>query len=145
MSTPTLFHGGIAGLRVGDIIEPGHARKTRDGCPYCEARERGEAHQGLDGPSQRPDRVYATEHRLYAKQFASLWGRGDLYRVSPIGACERSTEDTIPSWCAEQYRVEAVLDRAVQLTNTERRRLIREWTVFDDQHAARQAQLSGIH
>lgn len=126
-----LFHGGIPGLRVGDLIEPGHGRRHHDGCPWCEARAKGEAHLGMDGPSQRQDRVYATSSRLYAKHYASLWGRGDLYRVEPVGEAERSTEDSIETWCAPALRVVAVLDRAVLLTMSERRRLDREWAAAD--------------
>jgi hypothetical protein len=126
-----LFHGGIPDLRVGDVIEPGHARRSHDGCPWCAARERGEAHLGIDGPSLRQDRVYVTPHRLYAKFYASLWGRGDLYRVEPIGELERSIEDTVETFMAPTVQVAAVLDRVVLLTDTERRRLIREWSVAD--------------
>lgn len=126
-----LFHGGVPGLRLGDIITPGHDRQAHEGCPWCEARAKGEAHQGMDGPSQRADRVYATTNRLYAKHYASLWGRGDLYRVDPVGEVERSAEDTIESYCAGQLRVVAVIDRAVLLTPSERRRLNREWGAAD--------------
>jgi hypothetical protein len=131
MST-RLFHGGVPDLRVGDIIEPGHDRRQHDGCPFCEARAKGEAHGGIDGPSQRPDRVYATTHRLYAKHYASLWGCGDLYRVTTDGLVERSTEDSFESYCAERLVVAGVLDRAVLLTWSERRRLYREWGVADE-------------
>ena len=126
-----LFHGGVEGLRPGDLLEPGHERKPHDGCPWCEARARGEAYEGIDPPSGRPDRVYATENRLYAKFHASVWGLGDLYRVEPVGEVEASEEDTIPSVCAPAFRVTAVLDRAVRLTDKERRRLFREWTAAD--------------
>ncbi|QNJ58119.1 ADP-ribosyltransferase [Gordonia phage Bunnybear] len=122
-----LFHGGVPGLRPGDLIRPGHERNHHDGCPWCEARARGEAHEGMDGPSQRTDRVYATPNRLYAKHYASLFGRGDLYRVEPVGEVDRSTEDTIETWCAPALRVIAAVDRAVLLTRSERRRLLREW------------------
>lgn len=125
------YHGGVPGLRPGDLIEPGHDRKTHDGCPWCEARANGEAHHGIDGPSQRPDRVYATTHRLYAKHYASLYGRGDLYRVEPVGDVETSTEDTIHTVTAPAFRIVAVLDRAVLLTMSERRRLYREWGAAD--------------
>lgn len=125
------YHGGAPGLRVGDLIEPGHDRATHDGCPWCEARAKGEAHQGLDGPSQHADRVYATTDRLYAKHYASLYGRGDLYRVEPVGDEATSTEDTIASVHAPAFRVVAVLDRAVQLTMGERRRLYRQWSAAD--------------
>jgi len=85
----------------------------------------------MDGPSQREGRVYATTNRLYARHYASLWGRGDLYRVTPVGELERSTEDTVETVCAEAFTVAAVLDRAVLLTNSERRRLDREWGQAD--------------
>jgi len=122
-----LFHGGVPGLRVGDVIEAGHRRQHHDGCPWCEARAKGEAHLGLDGPSQRPDRVYATTSRLYARYHASLYGRGDLYRVTTAGQVEPSTEDSIETICAERLVVAGVLDRAVLLTWSQRRRLWREW------------------
>lgn len=138
-----LFHGGAPGLRRGDLITPGHDRTHHDGCPWCEARANGEAHHGIDGPSQRPDRVYATTHRLYAKHYASLYGRGDLYRVEPVGDVERSTEDTIETWCATALRVIAVIDRAVLLTPYERRRLFREWGESDKAAKRFQANVTG--
>lgn len=126
-----LFHGGVPGLRAGDLIEPGHSRREHDGCPWCAARAQGEAHLGMDGPSQQTDRVYATGHRLYAKYHASLWGRGDLYRVEAVGDVQPSSEDSIPSVHAPALRVVAVVDRAVLLTHSERRRLYREWGIAD--------------
>lgn len=99
-TTPRLFHGGVPDLRPGDLIEPGHDRLQHDGCPWCEARANGEAYLGLDGPALHDDRVYATTNRVYAKMHASLWGRGDLYRVEPVGTWERSTEDSIETYTA---------------------------------------------
>lgn len=131
-----LWHGGIPGLRVGDIIKPGHGRRVHEGCPWCMAREEGKAHLGIDGPSRHPDRVYATTHRLYAKHYASLWGRGDLYRVEPVGDLEPSTEDSIEAYTAPAFRVIAVYERAVLLSMTERRRLFREWAAADDAKVA---------
>lgn len=132
MTGQRLFHGGVPGLRPGDLIEPGHARRTHDGCPWCEARANGEAHLGIDGPSAEPDRVYATENRLYARFHASLWGLGDLYQVDPVGDVRVSIEDSIPTITAPALRVRAVVDRAVRLTDKERRRLHREWTAADE-------------
>ncbi|MCM6776250.1 hypothetical protein NDR87_18850 [Nocardia sp. CDC159] len=129
--SPRLFHGGVPDLRVGEVIEPGHGRRHHDGCPWCEARARGEAHLGMDGPSQHADRVYLTPNRLYAKHYASLWGRGDLYRVEPMGELARSTEDSVETFTAPAARVVAILDRAVLLTMSERRRLYREWEAAD--------------
>lgn len=59
----TLWHGGVPDLRPGDLIKPGHQRAVVDGCPYCAARAAGGAYQGIDGPSQRHNRVYATSNR----------------------------------------------------------------------------------
>lgn len=130
--TGPLFHGGVPGLRVGDLVEPGHERNLHEGCPWCEARAKGETGPGgIDSPSYRPDRVYATTSRLYARYHASLWGRGDLYRVEPLDALEPSAEDSIESYTAPALQVAAVLDRAVRLTGSERRRLYRQWTAAD--------------
>lgn len=126
-----LFHGGVPGLRVGDLIEPGHERKPHPGCPYCVARAAGDAHLGIDGPSADSERVYCTTSRMYAKHYASLYGRGDLYRVEPVGELIRSPEDTVETFKAPALRVVAVIDRVVLLTNSERRRLLREWTAAD--------------
>ena len=129
--TTALYHGGIPGLRPGDLIEPGHRRAALDGCPWCEARAQGDAYHGIDGPSQHQDGVYLTPIRLYAKHYASLYGRGDLYRVEPIGELVASTEDTMPTVIAPAARVLSVYERAVLLTDTERRRLWREWSAAD--------------
>ena len=126
-----LYHGGVPGMRVGDLIEPGHERKSHAGCPWCEARAAGEAYAGMDGPSHLTDQVYTTSHRLYAKHYASLWGYGDLYRIEPVGRLARSTEDTVESFTAPALRVAGVLDRAVLLTYSERRRLMRDWKAAD--------------
>lgn len=131
MSALRLWHGGVPDLRPGDLIEPGHARKSHDGCPWCAAREAGGAHLGIDPPSAHTDRVYLTTVREYARFHASLYGRGDLYRVEPLGEVARSTEDTIETWMAPAARVLAVVDRAVLLTSGQRRRLNRIWTAAD--------------
>lgn len=126
------WHGGFPGLGVGDIVRAGHERRAHDGCPWCEARAAGAAGPGdIDGPSLRSGRVYLTTSRLYAKHYASLWGRGDLYRVEPVGDVEPSSEDTIETVTASAARVLSVYERAVLLTMSERRRLLREWSAAD--------------
>lgn len=134
-----LFHGGVPGLAIGDLLTGGHDRAVHENCKFCEARAKGEAHLGLDGPSEH-DAVYATPNRLYAKHYASLWGRGDLYGVILEGPMVRSTEDTIETWHAPAARIVAVLDRCVVLTDSERRRMFREWVAAD--HAADPARAS---
>lgn len=129
-----LFHGGVPGLRAGDLIEPGHERKVHDGCAWCAAR--AELPPGKDGLPLRAGAVYLTPERLYALHYASLYGRGDLYRVEPVGELQRSTEDTVETWTAPAARVIVAVDRAVQLTPSERRRLYRLWGKADEQHLA---------
>jgi len=136
-----LWHGGMPGLRPGDILMGGHERRTHPGCPWCEARSTGrtlvvDGHP-IDGPSARPDRLYLTADRDYARFYASLWGRGDLYRVTPIGDLEVSDEDhAFPSWTAPSGQVVAVYARAVLLTMTQRRALLRRWKAGDERAAA---------
>lgn len=134
--TGRLWHGGVPDLRPGDLIEPGGTRRHHDGCQFCEARANGQAVVAPDGslidpPTGRLDRVYLTTDRDYARFYASLWGRGDLYRVDPMGAVEWSAEDHFETWCAESARVVAVVDRAVLLTPGQRRSLDRKWAAAD--------------
>lgn len=134
MSDLRLYHGGIPGLHAGDIITGGHERRLRDDCPICQARK-AQADGGpppiIDGLATHRDHVYMTPNRLYAKHYASLWGYGDLYRVEPITSLARSTEDSIETWHAAQARIIGVYERAVLLTMSERRRLLRTWTAAD--------------
>ena len=128
--TERLWHGGVPGLRPGDLITPGHHRLGITGCPICAGRDAGNTNQ-IDPPSRRPDKIYLTTSREYARHYASLWGRGDLYRVEPVGDLTRSTEDTIESYTAPAARVIAVYARAVLLTWTQRRAIVREWAAAD--------------
>lgn len=121
-------------MRVGEIIEPGSGRPSHDGCPFCAARDaqmQGENVPNIDPLPRHPEQVYATPNRLYAKHYASLWGRGWLYRVSPVGDVHRSDEDTIETYRANGWRIESIIDRAVLLTWSERRRLFRQWSAAD--------------
>jgi hypothetical protein len=130
-----LWHGGIPGLRPGDTIRPGHDRKTHPGCPYCadrDAQQAGGTAPAIDPLAARQDVIYLTPVRDYARHYASLWGRGDLYRVEPIGGIERSTEDTIETWMASAAVVVSVPERAVLLTMSQRRRLDRMWAAADE-------------
>lgn len=120
-----LFHGGVPGLRAGDLIEPGHNRHAHDGCAWCAARAALPPER--DGLPRHADRVYLTPVRIYARYYASLYGRGDLYQVEPVGELVRSTEDNVETWTAPAGRVVVALDRAVLLTPGERRRLYRVW------------------
>lgn len=116
-----LYHGGASGFRPGDIVEP-HEGKKVDDCPWCKANA---------DDSHRPDRVFATTFRLYAKFYASKWVGGSLYIVEPAGETEPSPEDPFDSLHASALRVLKVSERGVVLTGTERRRLQRLWREAD--------------
>lgn len=126
----TYYHGGVPGLRAGDILTHGHERKHHDGCPWCGAKAAGKSFGGMDPPSQRAA-VYVTTSREYAQFHASLYGYGDLYVVEPIGLIEPSAEDHFPSWSCESARVVSVYKRAVLLTWSQRRRMYRLWEAAD--------------
>lgn len=132
MTDSRLWHGGAPGVRPGDRILPGRSRPVHPGCPWCEANAAGETGPGGLSPlTGRPDRVYLTPVREYARHYASLYGRGDLYRVDPVGPVERSPEDTVETWLAPAAVVVAVVERAVLLTMAQRRRLDRLWAAAD--------------
>lgn len=130
-----LFHGGIPGLKPGDLITP-HPPRIVDGCPICVARAAGgnpvvEGLGVVDPATQRPDRVYVTADRDYGRFYASRWYRGDLYVVEPVGVLDASTEDRFPSWTCEAARVRSVYQRCVLLTPKQRRALLKRWTAAD--------------
>jgi hypothetical protein len=130
-----LYHGGMPGLRPGDILAGGHDRRTHDGCPICEARAKGEhviAPDGssIDAPTGHADQVYATEDREYGRFYASLWGYGDLYSVALIAGeeWEWSTEDPyFPTIRTGRLAITGIVARAVVLTMQQRRRLHTRW------------------
>ena len=133
------FNGGIPGLKPGDLITP-HPPNVVDGCAICAAKAAGQQPfvEGLgivDPLTGRPDRVYITSDREYARFYASKHPRGDLYVVEPEGDVEPSTEDHFPTWSVPAARVRSVYDRYVLLTPKQRRQLLRRWTQADIEHA----------
>ncbi len=133
------FHGGIPGLKPSSLITP-HPPNVVDGCDICAAKAAGQQPvvDGLgvvDPITERPDRVYLTTDREYARFYASKYPLGDLYVVEPVGDLEPSTEDHFPSWTCPAARVVSVYDRAVRLTPHRRRTLLRRWTAADLEHA----------
>ncbi len=132
------FHGGVPGLKPGDLITP-HPPHVVKGCKVCEARAQGLTAttgdgKAIDPPTGRPDRVYITSDREYARWYASRYWYGDLYTVEPVGEIQPSTEDPWPTWCVPAARVVSVYTRAVQLTPHQRRTLLRRWTAADRAH-----------
>lgn len=161
MSAP-LYHGGLPGLKPGDLLKPAPPR-VEDGCPCCVARAEGRvftvrearawalefppakrdqmlrALEGVDpdapfDPPTGDQAVYVTTDVGYATWYAAR-SRGDLYRVEPVGEAVRSTEDHFPTWKCSGARVVAVVRRGVTLTRRDRRELERRWKKADLQAA----------
>jgi hypothetical protein len=157
-----LYHGGIAGLKVGDVLRPSPPH-IEDGCPVCRARAEGRtfivgefrawlrplgeaarsALQAVEGvpdsapmdPPSAAKAVYITSDLSYARWYAAR-SRGDLYRVEPVGEMTRSAEDHFPSWTVPRARVIEVIERHVRLVRRDRRQLMREWSKADERAAA---------
>ncbi|MCM1964901.1 hypothetical protein [Streptomyces sp. G1] len=132
---PRLFHGGFPGLRPGELLTP-HPPAVHEGCDTCAARAAGLTHivdgRAIDPPTGRPDRVYVTSDREYARFYAGKWPRGgDLYVIEPVGEVEPSTEDRFPTWAVEAARVKSVYARCVIRTAAQRRALDRRWKELD--------------
>ena len=133
---PRLFHGGVPGLNPGDLLVPSPPHVV-DGCRICAARAAGESYTVpgvgvIDPPTGRPDRVYVTSDREYARWHASKFWLGDLYAVRLTADIERSAEDFFPTWCAPSAVVTSVVSRAVRLTGHQRRTLFRRWGDLED-------------
>jgi hypothetical protein len=120
------WHGGIPGLRPGDVIEPqplGSGPHLVDGCDVCESRKRG---QQLPTDNLDPSQVYVTTDREYARIYAAGYPNGALYRVEPEGDLVPSP-DPVPSWGCDRARVLAVYDAYVRLTPAQLGRAIRRF------------------
>lgn len=71
MKASTLYHGGPAGLAIGDLIRP--------------AISTNKAHEpGRHQPHYNPRRVYVTQLVAYAQIFADMFD-GLVYEVRPVG------------------------------------------------------------
>lgn len=119
-----LFHGGVPGRKVGDLLVPGMAEhRYVEGCKHCEAQRDG-VQTGIDPPTP-PDWVYACADLPYARWYASRAMYGTLYRVRLEGEIERSLEDPPWSWAyrARAARVVRVLETNIMLTMRERKKL----------------------
>ena len=130
MSAPTVLRccpGCAPGLRPGDLVTPTRGEDRGhlvDGCSWCEARRRGTP---LAADHARPDRVYVTTDREYARIYAAGYPRGALYRVEPVGDLEETTgvDDPVPSWAVPAARVLTVYDPVVTMTPAQLLRAVR--------------------
>lgn len=119
-----LYHGGVPDLKPGDAIEPGHSRDNYDDCPICRAR-REKGASAIEGTGH-PEQVYCTRYRDYAALYASMYGKGDVYQVRPVGELEASIgEDFEGCYRCDRLVVVRAVERHVTLTPKRRRKVIR--------------------
>lgn len=127
--TGVLYHGGAPGLKPGDIIDGGHSRDDlHDDCPICRRRREQGAELPSPAGTAHPDMAYCTTSRLYARLYASVYGRGDVYQVEPLGPLTPTTDEGDPegSYRCPRLRVKRITDVHVTLTPKERRRIARQ-------------------
>lgn len=132
MSDRRWWHGGVPGLRPGDLVEPTTGTSHLvDGCRECQARRHG---QTLMDGGPRPDRVYITRDRDYARVYANGYPRGALYVVEPVGDIEPTGEaDPVESFAVPAARVISVYDRCVSMTLKQVRRFMARYGVDEGQ------------
>lgn len=107
-----LFHGGLAGLRPGDLLLP----------PSVTGVPRGPLWEGRTIDGYRPDRVYLSTSRPIAEMFAAFHPRGaagrygDVYLAEPIGDLEpdASSAGSGISWQAPQARIVAIVATGIR-------------------------------
>ena len=126
-----LYHGGVPDLKPGDYIEPGHSRDNYDDCPICRAR-REKGASAIEGTGH-PNKVYRTGYRDYAALYASIYGKGDVYQVRPVGGVEASIdEDFDGCYRCDRLVVVRAVERHVPLTPKRRRKVIRLMQRLED-------------
>ncbi len=131
---PRYYHGGIPGLKAGDLLTPpppGDTRHLHEGCATCEARAAG---RQLDTDDNDPALVYITTNPTYARLYARGYPHGALYVVEPIGDLvdrwrDGKGEDPVPSWGVPSARVLSVMDRLVWFSDREQQRMARRFRV----------------
>lgn len=102
------FHGGIPGLKIGDIL-----------LPASEIGEAPSVTKYTDGKA-RMDRVYLTTDRFAAEAYAALYPDGGaLYIVEPIGETEGDPDAPTISRMASSARIVGIWDAKVRF-NPER-------------------------
>lgn len=100
------FHGGVPGLRTGDLVRPPADTGVERTCT---------AHVVAMGGQARADRVYVTSARDVARVFAALYPDGALYQVEPVGELvpDPDCRSVGVSWEVPAARVVRVVDPVV--------------------------------
>lgn len=98
------YHGGVPGLRPGDLILS----------PYERGVDSPRAHRpAMRMFNYRPDLVYATPDVRIARGYAGRWPDGTLYRVDPIDPVEPDPASLTSAYTFRRARVLDVLEESI--------------------------------
>lgn len=104
------FHGGVPGLKPGDLILPPDVTGT--------ARRLSAAAETLGAPhGTRTDVVYIARNDQHARVYAAFYPNGALYRVEPTTPVELDPDAPDHSVMAEAAEVIEVLRARVELAH----------------------------
>lgn len=116
------YYGGQPNLQPGDIVEPAHLVETHEACTECDELEDGLRSGEIVWGSQV---IFFSEERLYAKFYSTLYGRGWLYLVEPVGEYESSKLDRMQSCTTGHLRIVRIVEKSVILKPNEMRQIRR--------------------
>lgn len=137
---PTYWHGGQPGLTEGTVLV------GRDDAPAHEVASTGyDLQEGYALGVTRPDRVYFSSEREFARGFAAqlrigdattgmVFQHGALYEVEPIGEVEEDVDflGRGVSWCAPQARIVRVVESNVTLSSYQTTERIGPYMTWSD-------------
>ena len=119
------FHGGVPGLKPGDLILPPDQTGAEHRLSAVSAELGAPAH------ATRTDVVYLATDRNVARAYAAFYPDGTLYRVQPIGREPEPDPDCeMPglSWQCSAAEVVGVVDPVVLFRDRTPERWIRMLT-----------------
>ncbi|MET0887792.1 MAG: NAD(+)--rifampin ADP-ribosyltransferase [Mycetocola sp.] len=118
----TFWHGGVAGLQVGDRLLSPELTNAISVSNY--------------DPIARKNRVYFTTDRQLARAYASLMteglGHGALYRVAPVGDTEADPDFPAAGFQARSAFILEVEECDTLLSPSEAGRARQPYTTWDD-------------
>jgi hypothetical protein len=103
------YHGGVGGLRVGDLLTPPDERGKSGHTAALLRRECNQKNTELADlrNEHRTDRVYLTNNEFKAYYYAAVRG-GGVYRVEPIGDVAADPENPNSFMCERAKIVEVI-------------------------------------
>jgi hypothetical protein len=128
----TFWHGGAAGIPVGDLLRPPTHTKDQSSVSVWSPQD------------SRADRVYFTIDRELARAFAAIltptFGHSALYRVQPIGELDVDPDFPTVGFRAKHALVLELAESDVSLSNSDRLRRLQPYATWADGRPMHDAQ-----